>query len=73
MTAGILLPAFVMIYFDMLSVGLVLSLGALGVSGTDSAGPIQHRRDVRQTRTIEVRGICLPDLNSRLSRLSFGL
>jgi uncharacterized membrane protein (TIGR01666 family) len=44
MTAGILLPAFVMIYFDKLSVGLVLSLGALGVSGTDNAGPIQHRR-----------------------------
>lgn len=44
MTAGILLPAFVMSYFDLLPVGLVLSVGALCVSGCDSAGPIHHRR-----------------------------
>ncbi|MEO6648798.1 MAG: FUSC family membrane protein [Chitinophagaceae bacterium] len=44
MTSGILLPALVMGQFDLLAVGLVLSVGALCVSGTDNAGPIHHRR-----------------------------
>lgn len=44
MTAGILLPAFIMSYVGMLPIGLVLSVGALCVSGCDSAGPIHHRR-----------------------------
>lgn len=44
MTAGILVPALVMSQFNLLQVGLVLSLGAMCVSGTDSAGPIHHRR-----------------------------
>ncbi|MEJ7768291.1 MAG: FUSC family membrane protein [Chitinophagaceae bacterium] len=44
MTAGILLPAFLASYFNMLPVGLVFSIGALAVSGCDSAGPIHHRR-----------------------------
>ncbi len=45
MTAGILIPAFVINFFGMLPVGIVLSLGALFVSGTDSPGPIHHRRN----------------------------
>lgn len=45
MTAGILIPAFVMSYFNMLATGIVLSLGALFVSITDSPGPIHHRRN----------------------------
>ncbi len=44
MTAGILVPALVMSLFDLLAVGLVLSVGAMCVSTTDSAGPIRHRR-----------------------------
>lgn len=44
MTAGILVPALVMSQFNLLQVGLVLSVGAMCVSGTDSAGPIHHRR-----------------------------
>lgn len=44
-TAGVLLPAFVMIYFNMLPTGIAISLGALFVSVTDSAGPIHHRRN----------------------------
>jgi len=44
-TAGVLLPAFVMSYFNMLSTGISISLGALMVSVTDSAGPIHHRRN----------------------------
>jgi uncharacterized membrane protein (TIGR01666 family) len=44
MTAGILLPALVMSQFDLLRVGLVLSVGAMCVSVTDNDGPIHHRR-----------------------------
>ncbi|HEX8461468.1 MAG TPA: FUSC family protein, partial [Segetibacter sp.] len=39
------MPAFLLAYFDMLSVGIVIALGALFVSVTDSPGPIHHRRN----------------------------
>ena len=42
-TAGILLPAFVMSYFNLLPVGIVMSVGALCVSATDAPGPMRHR------------------------------
>lgn len=42
-TVGIVLPAVVLGYFGQLSLGLVLSLGALCVSVTDSPGPVHHR------------------------------
>src|SRR6186713_3164806 len=42
-TAGILLPSFVMLYFDMLSVGIVLSVGALCVSVADAPGAVKYR------------------------------
>ncbi len=42
-TAGILFPAFVMSYFNLLEVGIVMSVGALCVSGTDAPGPVHHR------------------------------
>lgn len=45
MTAGILIPAFIMSLFDQLPAGIILSLGALFVSVTDSPGPIHHRRN----------------------------
>lgn len=44
-TAGVLLPAFLMGYFNMLATGISISLGALMVSVADSAGPIHHRRN----------------------------
>jgi hypothetical protein len=34
-----------MTWFDMLSTGIAISLGALFVSVTDSPGPLQHRRN----------------------------
>lgn len=43
MTAGILLPAFVMSYFDLLATGIVMSVGALCVAATDNPGPAHHR------------------------------
>ena len=43
MTAGILLPSFLMSYFGMLSTGIVISVGALCVSATDNPGPVQYR------------------------------
>jgi len=42
-TAGILLPSLVMHYFDMLPVGIVLSVGALCVSVADTPGAVKHR------------------------------
>jgi len=44
-TAGVLLPAFIFSYFNLLSAGIVFSLGALFVSVTDSPGPIHHRKN----------------------------
>jgi uncharacterized membrane protein (TIGR01666 family) len=44
-TAGIVLPSFIMSFFGMLPTGLVMSLGALCVSVTDSPGPVRHRRN----------------------------
>lgn len=44
-TSGVLLPAFIMSYFGMLTTGIVLSLGGLFVSITDSPGPAHHRRN----------------------------
>lgn len=42
-TASILLPAFVMSYFNLLPAGIVMSVGALCVSATDTPGPVRHR------------------------------
>lgn len=42
-TAGILLPAFIMSYFNLLTTGIVMSVGALCVSATDTPGPVRHR------------------------------
>jgi uncharacterized membrane protein (TIGR01666 family) len=42
-TAGILLPTLIMGHFDLLQIGMTISLGALCVSITDNPGPILHR------------------------------
>ena len=44
-TAGILIPAILLGYFNNLSAGIVLSIGAMCVGNTDNPGPIQHRRN----------------------------
>ena len=44
-TIGVILPAIVLSYFNLLSIGIVVSLGAMSVSLTDSPGPIHHRRN----------------------------
>lgn len=44
-TAGIVLPAVILNYFNLLTIGMVLSLGALCVSTVDNPGPIEHRRN----------------------------
>jgi uncharacterized membrane protein YccC len=44
-TAGIVLPSFVMNLFDLLPAGLVMSVGALCMSISDSPGPEKHRRN----------------------------
>jgi uncharacterized membrane protein (TIGR01666 family) len=44
-TVGVLIPALLMSFFDMLQMGIMLSLGALFVSITDSPGPIHHRKN----------------------------
>lgn len=45
MTVGILMPAFIFAWFDHLTIGIVVSIGALSVSPVDNAGPILHRRN----------------------------
>jgi uncharacterized membrane protein (TIGR01666 family) len=44
-TAGIVLPAVVLNYFQLLSVGVVVALGAMCVSITDNPGPVHHRKN----------------------------
>jgi uncharacterized membrane protein (TIGR01666 family) len=44
-TAGVLVPSLLMLYFNLLSIGIIISIGALCVSVTDFAGPITHRRN----------------------------
>ncbi|OQP67281.1 hypothetical protein A3860_02700 [Niastella vici] len=44
-TIGVVLPALIFSYFNMLSEGVAISLGAMCVSGTDNPGPIHHRRN----------------------------
>ncbi len=44
-TVGIVLPAIILNYFNLLAVGVVVSLGAMSVSITDTPGPIQHRKN----------------------------
>lgn len=44
-TVGIVLPALIMGYYNYLSIGFIISLGALCVSVTDSPGPVHHRRN----------------------------
>ena len=44
-TAGIVLPALIFNHFNLLSAGVVVSLGAMSVSITDTPGPIHHRKN----------------------------
>jgi uncharacterized membrane protein (TIGR01666 family) len=44
-TMGITLPAIFLGYFNNLSAGIVLSIGAMCVANTDNPGPIHHRRN----------------------------
>src|SRR5437763_600088 len=51
MTIGIALPAIVFSYFNLLSAGIVISLGAMCVSMPDNPGPIHHRRNAMMVCT----------------------
>src|SRR5689334_22449335 len=44
-TAGIVLPAIVLSYFNFLGPGIVVSLGAMCASTPDTPGPITDRRN----------------------------
>lgn len=44
-TAGITLPAILLGYFNNLSTGIVVSIGAMCVGNMDNPGPIHHRRN----------------------------
>src|SRR5882757_4593729 len=44
-TLGIILPSILLGYFNNLSAGIVVSIGAMCVGNTDNPGPIHHRRN----------------------------
>jgi len=44
-TVGVLVPVLLFGYFNQLTIGLAIGLGALFVSITDNPGPIHHRRN----------------------------
>jgi len=51
-TSGAVLPALILNYFELLPVGVLVSLGAVCVSAADSPGPIHHRRNGMQVCTV---------------------
>lgn len=44
-TVGITVPAILLSYFNNLSAGIAVSIGAMCVANTDNPGPIHHRRN----------------------------
>jgi uncharacterized membrane protein (TIGR01666 family) len=44
-TVGITMPAILLGYFNNLSAGIIVSIGAMCVANTDNPGPIHHRRN----------------------------
>lgn len=58
MTAGILIPAFAMSFFGKVGIGILISLGALCVSITDSPGPVHHRRNAMSACIAAVFLVC---------------
>lgn len=58
-TTGAVLPALVLSYFGWLSIGVLVSLGAVCVSAADSPGPIHHRRNGMQVCTVIMFFVCL--------------
>ncbi|MEO5685259.1 MAG: FUSC family membrane protein [Chitinophagaceae bacterium] len=58
-TTGAVIPALVLNYFGWLSVGILVSLGAVCVSASDSPGPILHRRNGMQVCTAIIFVVCL--------------
>lgn len=44
-TIGVALPAILLSYFNLLNIGLTVSIGALCASITDTPGPIHHRKN----------------------------
>ena len=58
-TAGITLPAILLGYFNNLSAGIVLSIGAMCVANTDNPGPIHHRRNGMIACVLIIFGVTL--------------
>ena len=44
-TAGVVLPAVIFSHFNLLATGVVVSLGAMAISITDTPGPVHHRKN----------------------------
>lgn len=58
-TFGILFPAIALSYFNNLSAGIVVSLGAMCVGNTDNPGPIHHRRNGMLACMLIIFGVTL--------------
>ena len=58
-TIGVLLPSLILYQFDLLHIGVTISLGALCVSTTDIPGPIAHRRNAMIVTTIALFFVAL--------------
>ncbi|MEK6480962.1 FUSC family membrane protein [Catalinimonas sp. 4WD22] len=58
-TLGILLPSLIFAWFDELTYGLIISLGALYVSISDQPGPVLHRRNGMLVTNISIFTIAL--------------
>lgn len=50
-TFGILLPSIICFHYDLTSIGITISLGALCVSIPDNPGPVEHRRNAMMVTT----------------------
>ena len=58
-TTGAVAPAIILNYFGWLPVGVLVSLGAVCVSASDSPGPIHHRKNGMAVCTALIFVVCL--------------
>jgi len=71
-TAGILLPSLLMHYFDMLPLGIVMSVGALCVSVADAPGAVKHRLIGMLSCSLLVSGISVITYYSAANTILLG-
>src|SRR5215213_3343618 len=72
-TLAVLMPALVCYYFNLLDLGMTISLGALCVSLVDAPGPIVHRKNSMLVCLLLVSVVTVVTAYARLNIYLMGL